>query len=270
MSVGHHSHTTSGASDTFVCMLESRTWKQNASEYAMLSVQGKDFRLALLAACSCNVAAVLNANKTSVKEFALAARTTPERVLRHLKAWEDMSKKSLVPPFTNLTPSHSVNFVGSERALEEFEKLYDATKSGGRPRSSISEIATRASSDKLYLVNLLNSLTPTARVTALNNLAMDVDAQQIIDRLRPQKAPVTHQRPAEPDEEPANGEYVFPVLAWLNEALGLTQAVRDIAKRPDGLKGVHISKAAEVAMEIVATASECAAALEDADLTQTG
>jgi hypothetical protein len=204
-------------------MIETRTWKQNATEYAALSVQGKDFRLALLAASSCVVGDSRSPLKIPIPVFASVAKTTPERVFRHLQAWDALAKKKMVPPFSSLQPQTALTFVPTEEVLAEFARVYDASNSGGRPRASIAEIVTRANRDSAYLNTLLNQLEPSARTIARLNLQLD--SYEEVDKPR---------GPIQKKEETPHPD---KVLLWANEAARYLRAVLE-ATREEGWEEV--------------------------------
>lgn len=88
-----------------------RTWQDNADEFHALSIQGKDFRLAILVACSVRKAtnqhdavAIATAGKCSARQFAERAGTEASRILRHLETWEHLAAKGQVPPASELSP----------------------------------------------------------------------------------------------------------------------------------------------------------------------
>lgn len=172
-------------------MLEARNWRQNARDYYLLSVQGKDFRLALLAACSVNVGNKYRSpQKTTITDFAMAAKTTPERVTRHLKAWDYMASRRVVPALADMKPDQSVSFQITQQMHDEFYRIYDASDSGGRPRASVDEIVARAERDSDYLNRLLNTMDNATRTSALSNLLASVDPRTLNDLVYNSRNPV--------------------------------------------------------------------------------
>ena len=141
--------------------MSTRTWETNAREYGLLARQGKDFRLALLAATSCTHNRAV-AGKTNIADFARVAGTTPARVNRHLQAWEKLSYKGLVLNAGDMHPQDVDTFKATTDILVQFTNVYDATASGGRPRASVNEITTRMDADDSYLYRVLSSLSPDA------------------------------------------------------------------------------------------------------------
>lgn len=130
-----------------------RTWEDNAREFGALSKQGKDMRLALLVACSVDKGSGQGGPlrgqqprpdrakvgvKVSARDFALAASTSKARVLRHLTAWNKLAKEGYVS--ADLKPTDASTYVVSDEAIQRFEDIFDASDSGGRPRSSVEEI----------------------------------------------------------------------------------------------------------------------------------
>jgi hypothetical protein len=140
-------------------MNTNRSWYDNASEWAALGKQGKNVRLALLVACSVRKStAAPTPDKATVQEFALKAGTTPERIMRHLDAWDRASAQRLCPPSAGLFPADAVRLDIQVPTDEEFSAVYDASKSGGRPRASVDEIASRVDVDEQYAAKLLRSI----------------------------------------------------------------------------------------------------------------
>lgn len=77
----------------------TRTVQDNATEFGRITKQGQDVHLALLVACSVekgtagrprNHRVRDDSQKVSAQEFARAAGSTADRVLRHLAAWDRM------------------------------------------------------------------------------------------------------------------------------------------------------------------------------------
>lgn len=139
--------------------MTSRTWKDNATEWVALGKQGKNVRLALLVACSVRREAMSTAGgKATVPEFAEAVGTTPARILRHLDAWDAAARKRLCPPSNGLFPDDAARVSVQVPSEEEFSSVYDASKSGGRPRASLGEISARIDIDEAYAKSLLDSI----------------------------------------------------------------------------------------------------------------
>lgn len=94
----------------------SRSWQDNAAEFAALTKQGVDLRLAVLVACSVekrnsahrpatNVAGA----KVSTRKFAEEAGTGNPRIARHLDAWNACAAKGWCGSSANLTPDMAAN-----------------------------------------------------------------------------------------------------------------------------------------------------------------
>lgn len=144
-------------------MIPLHTWQTNAAQYRLLSTQGKDFRLAVLAACSINMQGnPHDSRKTTLTQFAREAGTTPERVQRHLAAWEVLATRGILPTPNSLNPA-SVTRNAGPGMVEAFMNVYDAAKSGGRPRASVTEITTRLNNDPAYLSKVVGELDPAAK-----------------------------------------------------------------------------------------------------------
>jgi hypothetical protein len=137
----------------------TRTWQDNAHEFGALTKQGKDFRLALLVACSVergrpgpkaidpNGSISTKVDAKSFAEVALGIRKS-DRVLRHLDAWNKMAEAlpDQVPVADTLTPVDAETFgeVSEEvqdKFAEVFTSITDEKPTGGRPRDSKPEDA---------------------------------------------------------------------------------------------------------------------------------
>lgn len=109
----------------------TRTWEDNAREFGALIKQGKDPRLALLVACSVerddgngNRSERNTSGKVSARRFTeLALGTTnPNRVLRHLDAWDRLAKAKDVPLAASLKPTDAETLVMSDEAITKFDR----------------------------------------------------------------------------------------------------------------------------------------------------
>lgn len=103
----------------------NRTWMDNADEFAALSRQGKDLRLAILVACSVHAAKPGRPSnnrdvggKCTAREFAVRANTHHHRITRHLEAWQSMADEGLVSHTRHLGPAH-VNDITTTPAIEQ-------------------------------------------------------------------------------------------------------------------------------------------------------
>ncbi len=140
--------------------MQNRTWKDNATEWVALGKQGKNVRLALLVACSVKRSSSGSPEdgKATVTEFAELVGTTPARIMRHLDAWNEAAKQQLCPPSNGLFPQDAARLTVQVPSEEQFSSLYDASKSGGRPRASVDEITRRIDMDAAYAQRLLDSI----------------------------------------------------------------------------------------------------------------
>lgn len=142
----------------------NRTWKDNAAEFAALTKQGVDVRLAVLVATSIkqdaghgrppkNVSIETFSSKVSASKFAESAGTTNDRVLRHLQAWNRAAEAGLCSPSSDLTPADATDPELLVPSQEDFASYYDASKSGGRqygdPTTAARMIETRAGMGKV-------------------------------------------------------------------------------------------------------------------------
>ena len=139
--------------------MSDRTWQDNAQEWVVLGKQGKNVRLALLIACSVRRANTAHSDeKVTAREFADHVGTTTERVLRHLDAWDRAAQQRLCPPSGGMFPADAVRPDVQVPTDEQFNAVYDASNSGGRPRASMNEISSRIEIDGDYARTLLNAI----------------------------------------------------------------------------------------------------------------
>lgn len=101
--------------------MSQRTWDANASEFKLLSKQGKDVRLALLVACSVGN----GRGKTSALDFAKASGASPNRIARHLTAWNELANSTRnVPTADALRPGDATMLTLSDAAVATFNEHY--------------------------------------------------------------------------------------------------------------------------------------------------
>lgn len=116
-----------------------RTWQDNADEFAALTRQGRDLRLAVLVACSVEYRSTgrprndRDRTKTTAREFGLRAGCGHHRIVRHLEAWDQMAAEGLVDSSRVLVPDH-VNGIVITAAIEQrwrrivFAVVHEAAK----------------------------------------------------------------------------------------------------------------------------------------------
>ena len=122
-----------------------RTWEDNAHEFGALSKQGVDVRLAVLVATSVERThagrPVIGANapiKVSARDFAEAAGTTHQRIMRHLDAWNRAAGKGLCTPSADLTPDDATDPDMLAPSEEDFKAVFTVPdNAGGRTMGNI-------------------------------------------------------------------------------------------------------------------------------------
>lgn len=140
--------------------MASRTWETNADEYRLLTKQGINVRLAVLVACSVNRPATKpRSGKITVTEFARHVGTTPERVMRHLAAWDACAKDGMCQSSSSLSPVDAGQATLRVPEEAEFVRRFDASKSGGRPRAPIAEVLDRVGSDRDWAERMVRAAT---------------------------------------------------------------------------------------------------------------
>lgn len=158
----------------------TRTWKDNAHEFGALTKQGVDVRLAVLVACSVEKGAGQGARtdfvpigtKCGAKAFTEEALGTqnPNRVLRHLDAWEKCAAQGLCSPSSDLTPEDAADLDLRVPTQEQFEAVFDASGSGSRPRDAKPEDAA-AIIKKRGATAVVGAMTPAQRVEVVRAVA---------------------------------------------------------------------------------------------------
>lgn len=174
----------------------TRTWQDNAHEFGALTRQGKDIRLALLVACSVERGTGQGARtqprrdraevKISATEFARQGGTNKDRILRHLDAWDRLAQLSHVPPAAELGPDDvdtvrlpyaaTALFIAPfhDDATGEQTGVFDASKSGGRPRASAKEIAKGLAEKPDLVTAVVEAMTPDERTAFSEKVAESV------------------------------------------------------------------------------------------------
>ena len=150
--------------------MKRRTWEDNAIEFGALSKQGVDVRLAVLVATSVEkgaggrgnegVSRSRNPGKTTANAFATRSknRTTADRILRHLDAWTKCAEEGWCDDPATLTPEDAEDPDLRVPTEDQFRSKFDASQSGGRPRASVNEIASRMVSDTDFAKKVFEAL----------------------------------------------------------------------------------------------------------------
>jgi hypothetical protein len=186
-----------------------RTWKENAHEFGALSKQGVDVRLAVLVATSVqpgngqNVRGSRQSDRTDEKvsaaKFAEAAGIGRNRVLRHLDAWDACARKRWCAASARLAPNDADDPDLLVPTQEQFESVFDASGSGGRPRASKAEVVARAKADPVYAKDLLTAVADATPEVAGEALA---ENRQAFDKAMKHRMLKDHKidldRPVEP------------------------------------------------------------------------
>src|SRR4029453_17684332 len=174
----------------------SRTWQDNAAEFAALDV-GEGWPFARLVACSVERGAGQGSTKprndrykVSADTFAREAGTSAPRVLRYLETWHKASRRGWVPAASTLTPDMAHTIMDPEQPW--FSKdggLYDATKAGGpaRPENARAEVVAQIV-EKRGAVAVVEHLTPEQRRDVLRAIHAQHDAEHPA-KIQPQERP---------------------------------------------------------------------------------
>lgn len=124
----------------------SRTWQDNATEFGVLTKQGKDVRLALLAACSVEkgskegVTIVTPSGKVTGRAFAEKAGSTAPRVLRHLAAWDEFAKAVGYPLAKELAPADALTLEVSEGDAVYWADHVSLNSKGGDESAKVRDV----------------------------------------------------------------------------------------------------------------------------------
>jgi hypothetical protein len=140
----------------------SRTWKDNAAEFAALDL-GEGWPFAILVACSVEKGAGQGTPpvnrpeaKVSATAFAEVAGTSHKRVLRYLEAWERAVADGVVPDASTLTPEDAHHVTIPDAQFGGKGGYYDGSaQGGGLPTDRVQ--ATKAET-------LVDKMTPEQRV----------------------------------------------------------------------------------------------------------
>jgi hypothetical protein len=219
----------------------TRTWQDNAHEFGALTRQGKDFRLAMLVACSvyyrkgmrrpsdADILQMQNMSKTTAMAFgeaALGSKTATARVLRHLEVWNRMAAAGHVLPADALDPTDAADYLGevSEEVQAAFAEAFTSMTSerptGGRPRDSRPEDAV-AIIEKRGAEEVVKSMTSQQRAAMAN--AIESSAHE---RLRPH--PGTPEGKAFQAQMSAQNDATRKIAIPIHEAgTALSQVQRD-------------------------------------------
>lgn len=163
-----------------------RTWADNAEEFAALSRQGKDLRLAILVACSVEDRPVGRPSKSeirlkvSAREFALKANTGHHRVIRHLDAWERLAEDGYVNHARFLKPEHVNETYLSDEAQHAFNAMVI-----GVERNALREAATPTTKPVARLAYSADNAVELARMTLAPIIRQASFAVEAISNLQP-------------------------------------------------------------------------------------
>lgn len=185
----------------------SRTWKDNAAEFAALD-RGEGWPFARLVACS-----VKKDNghgkrrgrdvsgKVSGREFADAAATSTDRVLRYLTAWQQAAQRGWVTDADLLTPADAHHTADPDRP---WASVYEAQSPRLTDPARREALSRSAETDQVGLSKVLNiASNPKAMAAAIKgDPEVAQAARQALDQ-RYADAP----KPI----EPSHGTYSDPV-----------------------------------------------------------
>jgi hypothetical protein len=181
----------------------SRTWKDNAAEFAALD-RGEGWQFAVLVACSAEIRPRgrqwSNSRspriKVSVDEFAREAGTSWERVRDYLKAWRVAADKGWVQGADQLRPENAHDFQVPDRPWSGSEGVYKPSRRLRQAASAeVDQIAAKASRDPEYARRVVSEVTGASPEA-------EVAVRQVLDQ-RYADAP----KPI----EPSRGTYSDPV-----------------------------------------------------------
>lgn len=131
-----------------------RTWQDNADEFAALD-KGEGWAFAVLVACSVEkgtagrpvigARAPISQSKTSARDFADRAKTSHDRVLRYLRAWDKAANdyRPDMLPSVELKPGDVLTAWHPDIPWKEADGGYYEPVSGGRPRDGKPEDAAK-------------------------------------------------------------------------------------------------------------------------------
>lgn len=191
-----------------------RTAQLNAHEFGALTKQGKDFRLAVLVACSVerglgngrpstitptNVGVI---GKVSAGSFARISGSTDKRILRHLTVWDRIADRGLVDQAADLSPEDAGDDWDIEQKVKdafetEFKSLTDQDPTGGRPRDGKPRDAAKII-EKRGAKAVVDELTSQQRA----ELATAIERRSIEDIHEAAVARGGHVPNSEPDTSP--------------------------------------------------------------------
>lgn len=217
-----------------------RTAEDNAREFALLD-SGEGWPFAVLVACSVESAGHGGNRrsrndrnlKLSAAGFAeIANKRNAPRILRYLEAWNRAASIGLVPPSNELVPNDVLTVGIPDQPWKSF---YDASKSGGRPRASATEIAESLDRADDFAERILESASPEAiaKIAKHPKVRVETTRQRSQERLIVDPAP---------EERPATG---------LADGLGVLLAMSELVKSANNLadltrRGAFNSAAADV------------------------
>jgi len=160
----------------------ARTWEDNAQEFGALTRQGKDVRLALLAACSVvnrgrgrKSAVALLGDKVDATTFAARSGTTKDRVLRHLDAWNRFAPEAGLPPSTDLPPADALDLDITEKQAAQFDKVRLTAESPAAHYPLVIEAVRRKQERRQELGRRLAEEAPPG--TDLKQVVAEIEAE---------------------------------------------------------------------------------------------
>lgn len=164
-----------------------RTWQDNAEEFAALSRQGKDLRLAVLVACSVEERHTPGRHpkdtlKASAREFAMLANTGHHRITRHLEAWNRLADDGHVNHARFLRPEH----VNGMRLTDEATAAFSAMVIGV-PRAAVQEASRPLSRPTVTLAYDASNPLEAARLTLAPIIRQASFAVAAIGKLSPRE-----------------------------------------------------------------------------------
>lgn len=210
---------------------QTRTWQDNAAEFALLD-KGEGWPFARLIACSVRKGSGQGARqprndryevKVSAQEFARQADTSAPRVLRYLDAWDKASDQGLCTPSADLSPADAPTVMEPDIP---WGRVYDASKSGGRPRDGKAEDAAEII-DRRGAAEVVKSLSAEAKAKLAAELVIDEPTlHRAVESMTPAQRrgvirEATRQEIARADEERSHEQDVTmpPELDGIQESL---------------------------------------------------
>lgn len=195
----------------------SRSAEDNAVEFGVLSKQGKDLRLALLAACSVEKGTrggdrrskPNQALKMDATAFGKVAGTKHDRVLRHLEAWDRFAKLAKLPLAAKLWPEDAVTLVITTEQAEVFEdKDFALDEKNRGTRVTPTSVAAAVKANPQVAAAATQALVDKGDIRSLSRATAAVAQNRQVERNRTRVTEglhkgrsVTDQRPSPVDQE---------------------------------------------------------------------